>query len=561
MIKIETFFKNRVTTPALIFRDNNNKGVNLIYIPELGNSGINFINKYRKKNYWDYVIIPMPFTFLAHKVYTNNYLKDFKKNIPMVRIQRKFLKSGNELKSVVVDLTPLSENFAAYSKSRSKKQTMEALLELIAKFAVDNKVTDKKIYMIIDNPTGEEKDIVDSLFYYSRLVNNKLRLEGIEGIIVSGNHRFWPLTIQEEDKDGKYLKINTNIFNRYMKEVHGEEKEEEIAPEQSIAQTRETVRALYKVHNDKLKSTGNSISGTAKKTDSIEENPLDLIKNEVMQNQHIPGKSFEEKLTNLFNKESNKSDSSDKSIIPSSKIKQEDIKKTEIVKKISKDINEMQKTFNGAIELNENLVQKSAGTFYNPFNIIGFNTFNAYNKQDTEFGENLDQAIFDLIKSIEMDKDLNIKVLNIKTEITDTNRDRFKTYRIKLQHKDFGYRKPYVVSFHVPVPSKGKYLKLGGNDWIMINQFFPKPVVKTDANTVKVYTHYSTASVFLKTHSLNEENDIKELVADFTMNLKRTKKLKNIPEKISNEKQQEIIDKYGLPTFINSGIFTKIETK
>jgi len=559
MIKVTTFFKNRVTAANLIFRDTENKGVNIIYMPELGSSGINFINKYRKKNYWDYVIIPMPFTFLAHKVYTNNYLKDFKKNIPMIRIQRKFIKSGNTLKSVVVDLTPLSENFASYTKSRSKKQTMDALFELVQKFAIDSAATEKLTYLLIDNVQGDEKEIVDALFYYARLNNNKLRIQNIEGIILTGNKRFWPLTTQDEDKDGKYLKLNINIFGRYMKEVHGEEEHTEITPEVAIAQTRETVKALYKVHRDKLKATSANISGAAKKSDDIQENPLDLIKNEVMRNPHLTGKNFEEKLSNLFDEKEIQKSKKDVEKIP--EVTKKDKKEVEIVKQISKDMQELQLKFNGAIELNEKVVQKSANTFYNPFNIIGFNTFNAYNKQDTEFGDNLDQAIFDLIKSIEADKELGINVLNIKTEITDTNRDRFKTYRIKLQHKEFGYTKPYTVSFHVPIPSKGKYLKLGGNDWIMINQFFPKPVVKTDANTVKMYTHYSTAAVFLKTHALNAENDIKELIDDFSSSLKRTKKLKVKPQKLESDEANKIIQKYNLPDYINPDIFTKLEIK
>jgi len=557
VLKVSTFFQNKITTPNLIFRDEENKGTNIIYYPELGSSGIDFINKYRKKNYWDYVVIPQAFMFLGHKVYPNNYYKDFKKNIPMIRIQRKFIKTHNQLKSIVVDLSPLSDNFAAFSKSRSKKQTTESFFRLIEQFALDSKITGKKVYLIIDNTTGDQKEMVDSLFYMARLNGNKLRIKEIDGIILYGARKFWPLTILESDKDGQYFKINVNILTRYMKEVHGEEKEDIQTPEDAIQRTKETVKALYKVHQDKLKRSTSSLSGIAKTSDQIEENPLELIKNEVQSNSHLKGKSFEEKLNNLF-KEKPTPDQVKKGATESKKMDR-DIPK--IVKEISNELNELNKKYNGSVDLNESTVLKSRKSFYNPFNIIGYKDFNAYNKQDTEFGDILDQSIFDLIKSIEKDKDVDIKVLSIKTDITDTNRDRFKTYKIKLKHNGFGHEKPYTVSFHVPIPSKGKYIKLGGNDWIMINQFFPKPVIKVAPEMVRVYTHYNTAAIFIKTHALNSDNDIKDLINNFGSSLKRTKKLKSKPEPLANEKSQYIIDKYNLPEFINPEVFVNMEIK
>lgn len=546
MLKVSTFFQNKITTPNLIFRDQENTGVNIIYYPELGSTGIDFINKYRKKNYFDYVVIPMAFMFLSHKVYPNNYYKEFKKNIPMVRIQRRFIKAGSQLKSVVVDLSALSDNFTAFSKSRSKKQTMDAFFTLVEQFAVDSQLTKKTVYLMIDNTQGDEKEMVESIFYMARLNGNKLRIKGIEGIFLYGARKFWPLTVQEEDKDGKYFKVNMNILSRYMKEVHGEEVEAEVVPEIEVERTKEVVKTLYKTHKDKFKSSTSALSGGVKRTDSIEENPLEMIKNEVESNKFIKGKNFEEKLSNLFK---DKNEPAEQKKIPL------------VVKEITSDIKNLNKQHNGTVELNENVVLSSRKSFYNPFKIIGFNDFNAYNKQEVEFGENLDQAIFDLIKSIEMDKELNIKVMNIKIDITDTNRDRYKTYKIKLSHKEFGHEKPYTVSFHVPIPSKGKYLKLGGNDWIMINQFFPKPVVKVAPEMVRVYTHYSTASVFIKTHALNGDKDIKELVDNFAQSLKRTKKLTKKPEALGKERGQLIIEKYNLPEFINTDVFVNMEIK
>jgi hypothetical protein len=559
-IKVTTCFQNRVAATDLIFKDAENKGVNIIYYPELGNSGIEFANKYRKKNYWDYILIPPAFMFLSHKVFTNNYLKSFKKTVPQIRVQRKFLKNGQPMRSVVVDLTPLSENFTAFSKSKSKKQSMDAFFELLQKFITDNSVTDKSVYLVIDGHNLEEKEMAETLFYYSRLNSNRLRISGLEGILFYGNKRYWPVTITETDKEGKYLKININMFSRYMKEVHAVDTEEEQAtPEESVEYTKNVVKALYKVHEEKLKSSAGALKHTTK-TDEIEENPIELIKSEVQQNKYLAGNSFEEKLTNLFNAKpkirvAGKKETTSNIKEPEDKA----IKKT--IKNISRELEELNKKYNGTLTIEESQVDRNQSSFYKPLNIIGFNDFSAYKKQETEFGDNLDQAMFDLLKSLETDKDLGIKILNIKTEITDTNRDRLKTYKIKLQHKSFGWEKPYTVSFHVPIPSKGKYLKVGGNDYIMINQFYSKPVIKVSPKRVRLYTQFATCSVHLKHHALNDEDGVKETLYNMELQLKHAKKLKAKPTKLDNDTIEDIKAKWDLPDNIDSGLFVNLEIK
>jgi hypothetical protein len=563
MLKIETCFQNRIPSANLIFRDKENRGVNLIYYPELGNSGIEFINKYRKKNYWDYVIIPMTFTFLSHKTYTNNYYKDFKKSIPMVRLQRKFTKNNQETRSTVIDLTPLSENFSAYSKSRSKKQTMEAFIKLIEGFALDNKTfTGKDCYLLVDGNGVDEKELTKSIFYFARLNSGKLRIKDISGIVLYGNKRFWPLTIKDKDKDGDFLKINLNVFSRYMKEVHGEEIDsKEVKPDEAIQQTKNVVEKLYQVHmGRKSKSIKNMYTDKIAKADTdIEEDPLELIKSEVNRNQFLKGNTFEEKLSNLFKSKSKKEEK------PKTK-KEENQEKTDhkikkMVTTINENLQELNKKHNGVVEVDEKILERNSKNFYKPLDVIGFKDFHAYNKQETEFGENLDQAMFDLIKSIESDKEIGIKVLNIRTEITDTYRDRFKTYKIKIQHKDFGHKKPYTVSFHVPIPSKGKYLKVGGNDYIMINQFFAKPVIKVSPKMVRVYTHYSTCAIHLKHHALNDEDGISSVLENFADMLKYGKKLKKKPHVLTKEEVEKVKNKYDLPDFLNNDIFVNLELK
>jgi len=555
MVKVSTFFQNKIPTSNLIFKDVQNLGTNLIYIPELGNSGINFINKYIKKGYWDYIIIPPAFPFFSHKIYTNSYYKDLKKNIPTLRLMRRFAKTSVDAKSIIMDLTSIGEPYAAFSKSRSKKQLITSLFNIIESFAKDNEKTSKELYLVIDGNGVQEKEIISSLFYVSKLDNNHINIRGINGIILYGGSKFWPLTttIQEKNKE-PYLKLNLNILNRYLKEIHNEDTHmKEESPVESIAETKKVVKTLYDVHKKTLDNAINS-SGIIKNADIVE-NPLEMIKNEVQANKHLKGKTFQEKLTSLFKEKAPKDDfDTTKDLNPT----KDDKKLSTLLTNIMKDVKKLNKKYNGVIDISEDSLKRNSKQFYNPLKIIGFNDFHSYDRQRNEFGENLDQAIFDLIKSIETDPELDIKVLNIKTEITDNSRDRLKTYKVRLKHK-FGHDKPYTITFHVPALSLGKYLKLGGNDWIMINQFAPKPIVKVNAKMVRVYTQFSTAAVHIKHHSLNENEDISEIFDSFGLNLKRSKKLKKPVEVMSPKDITRVIDKYQLPEFINPGLFVNMD--
>ncbi len=571
MLKITTMFANRIPTTNLIFKNEDNEGTNIIYFPELPNRGTSLINQYRKKGYWAYVVIPPTFTFMGRKILTNAYYKDFKKEIPTIRPQRKFAKGDSGARSVVVDLTPLSEDFAAFAKSRSKKMLMEAFIDLVEKFSLDNNtITGHDCYLLIDGDNTEERDCIKSLLYYSRLNSNKVRIKNITGILLYGNKKFWPLTTLDKDKEGEYLKVNINILTRYMKEVHLEdigEKEETAA--ESMDTTKKIVEQLYKSHIGRQTTTAEKMftAGAKKAEDIIEENPLELIKVEVLQNKNIPGKGFEEKLSNLFKEEpAPESDSSAGAGKSKSKSKSKTGKTTEakiprIVKKINENLQELNKQYNGVVNLDESTIDRNASSFYKPLNVVGFSDFSAYGKQKSEFGKNLDQAMYELIKSFETDKELGIKVLNIKTEITDTYRDRFKTYRVKLQHKSFGYKKPYFVSFRIPIPSKGKYLKVGGNSYIMTNQLYSKPVVKVNPKLVRLYTHYSTCAIHLKQHSLNEADGIDTMLENFADQLRYGKKLKSQPEPLTKDQITDIKAKYDLPEFMNHDLFVNLEIK
>ena len=136
---------------------------------------------------------------------------------------------------------------------------------------------------------------------------------------------------------------------------------------------------------------------------------------------------------------------------------------------------------------------------------IGLTDFNVYNKQDTEYRNNLDYAINDLVKSLEKDPDLKIKVIKVDSEIKDDNKTRYKEFTAQIQHAEFGntYNKKYSIKFIVPYPIEGKYLKIGGNDYVMVNQLFNKPIQKVNNQLVRLYTHYNTSSITLKNSKFN----------------------------------------------------------
>ncbi len=441
---------------------------------------------------------------------------------------------------------------------------MDAFFTLVEQFAIDNKEnTGKEFYLVIDGNNCDQKDIIQSILYYSRLSGNKLRLKEIDGIILYGNNRFWPMTTKDSDKEGPFLKVNINILARYMKEVHLEDIETvDETPEESVESTKKIVEQLYKVHIGRKTVTATKMfTDHAKKgEDVLEENPLELIKAEVSQNKNIPGKTFEQKLSNLFKEPEETKDSKDSKGTKDSKKKTES-RIPKMIKTINKNLEELNRDYNGVKTLDESIIERNANSFYKPLNIIGFKDFHAFDKQKTDFGKNLDQAMFDLIKSIEADKELNIKILNIKTSITDTYSDRLKTYTIKLQHKDFGYTKPYTVKFHVPIPSKGKYLKVGGNSYIMTNQLFSKPVVKVNPKTVRLYTHYSTCAIHLKHHAINDEQGVDAMMESVADTLKYGKKLVRKPEIMTKEEIIDMKAKYDLPEFMNPDIFVNLSIK
>jgi hypothetical protein len=85
----------------------------------------------------------------------------------------------------------------------------------------------------------------------------------------------------------------------------------------------------------------------------------------------------------------------------------------------------------------------------------------------------------------------------------------------------------------------------------MINQFYPKPILKVKPNVVRLYTHYSTLSVELKNHKINEYQGVDGILKE------AAKLIKADLSWIDTEESQMIKEKFDLPEI---GIF-KFETK
>ena len=181
------------------------------------------------------------------------------------------------------------------------------------------------------------------------------------------------------------------------------------------------------------------------------------------------------------------------------------------------------KKYNGTVFLSEMQERSNFGLrAFNPDNIVGLTEFSGYKKQETEFQNNLDDAIHDLIGSLEKDKELGIKVLNIKSEIKDNNKTRFKRFTVQIQHPNFGntFKGKYSFTMDVPYPTEGKYIKFGGNDYVMVNQLFNKPIQKVNNQLVRLYTHYNTTSVTLKATKFNGVYGLDNMEKEIMVSLK-----------------------------------------
>ena len=179
------------------------------------------------------------------------------------------------------------------------------------------------------------------------------------------------------------------------------------------------------------------------------------------------------------------------------------------------------KEHNGTIFLEQ---MQNRSTFpkmaFNPDNIVGLKEFSGYDKQNQEFKANLDLAIKDLVMSLEKDKDLKIKVHKIESKIKDDTKTRYKLFTVQIS-QEYGqtHKGKYSFNIEVPYPIEGKYIKYGGNDYLMVNQLFNQPIQKVNNNLARLYTHYNTTSVSLKNSKIGLSS-LPHIFKEVSINLK-----------------------------------------
>ena len=215
------------------------------------------------------------------------------------------------------------------------------------------------------------------------------------------------------------------------------------------------------------------------------------------------------------------------------------------INKLANDHEKLLKEHNGTI-FTKDIQNRS--TFpdmaFNPYNIVKLDEFSGYNKQASEFSSNLDEAMHDLFRSLLKDKDLGIQIHKIENKIKDDNNTRYKSYTVQISHPDYGqtYKKKYSFTVDVPYPSDEKYIKFGGNEYIIVNQLFNKPIQKINDQLVRLYTHYNTTSVTLKNSKLGiyNVNTIEKEFANGVKNLSPKLKTKMTTENMSTKTKDNL---------------------
>jgi len=477
----------------------------VVYIPEAPKQGIQFVNKFRKKGVFNEVLIPTFFMFENRKLNMMNYIRDFKHVNPNVKVVNKF-KIFQKNKINLIDLTGLVELFYITIKFKSKFKILTEFFNYINQLLKENGAENRDVYVIYEG-TPTSSMIIDLLFKLARRKGMKLDSNFVKAQAIFGfedlqnEFQLYPLVAKIHENNKEFLFFKYNVYKNYSKNVLEQEIIEE-DEEENIENTKQEVLTLIdkvvsKKEVDKLIKNSEEVTGVNDLINS-DSQVIDDIYNKIIQLN--PNQTFEENLKDL--------------------LKETDKKTQDKIKKIIEYINIINKKYNGTIKLNKKLIQETANLYYDPLEILGIDELNIYNKHATEFDTILDNAMYDLIKSIEKDKDAALKILKIENEIIDTNKSRFKEYRVKIKPLDQENVQPYTIKFRVPYPVKNKYFKLDSNTYIMINQFYSKPVMKVKPNMVRLYTHYSTLTVSLKNHKLSETQGIETIFKEVSKLLK-----------------------------------------
>jgi len=561
LIDLNTKYKIQSSTFSQLFQgstqeEKDKKNV-IIYLPEPeALSGIGFVDLYRKKGIIGNVLSFPIYSFFNRKYNAKDYIRDFRLKNPGIQLLSNIKNKRSDKKVDVIDLTILSKLFYSLSGTQSKFKLTLELIKYINTLLKENDISLKtdNVYLFY-NGTSESPNLFINLVYKLFMKNGmRFPVKDFEVTSIIGFHSFtekdkkfqelYALTkIDPKDKNKEItekkhlLKIGT--FNSYKKEVL-DLPNDELNVDETTPLDSEGNKTIQ--HKEDLKT---KIEGIVEKTEDSSNNKLseDITNQTGKEDIHnLDDKSLDDVyiyINSLLEypeyKEKFKEANEDISKFIEMVFK-DDKKFIKKVQKFSSFLDEINSKYNGKIKLNRNNVNKLSDMYYDPIDILGRDDLNVYNKQKTEFGEVLDEAMFDLIKSIEKDKEAGLRVESIKTEIIDTNKDRLKVYKIKIKNIKNPSQRTYTKEIYLPYPVKDKYIKIGGNSYIMINQFYAKPILKVKPNLVRLYTHFNTTACSLNTHKINSKEDMKDYIKSFYKTL--GKKIKEMdyqdPEKLSS---------------------------
>jgi hypothetical protein len=145
-----------------------------------------------------------------------------------------------------------------------------------------------------------------------------------------------------------------------------------------------------------------------------------------------------------------------------------------------------------------------------PADIISINRITGLGRHKFELSQNLDFAVRNLFQSLENRKLNPIKVLKIKSNIIDNNVDRLREYTITVKNLVAGFKEPYELKLKIPALVNDYYFKLNGQNYILNNQMYLKPITKDKDSEARLLTHYNMVTLKINNAKFNTSqiNDI-----------------------------------------------------
>lgn len=161
-------------------------------------------------------------------------------------------------------------------------------------------------------------------------------------------------------------------------------------------------------------------------------------------------------------------------------------------------------------------LHKPKNDVIDPKDIVDLDYTTGQFRQKFEFENKIHENVKKLFKSLEDVSTHKIKVVKIKHDVIDDNKNRLIKYTVTLKNVGTQNSQPYDVELHVPGIVNDRYFKINGNEYIMSSQHFLKPITKTDKNAVRLLSNYGTITIGIKNLKFNP-TDLEEIINYITV--------------------------------------------